>query len=146
MEISNTGVLIVIKNICFILLFVFVRSAFSIPDGTLYHCPSLTDIHYNKGYFTSETNYNGLHITWHSFQSFPQKYLEVSEFRLVRRDYCVGGACEVGCVYKTNKDSELFFQIVDGHKSEDIGLGDWYYDDAFCRAGSPKQCSFYLTK
>lgn len=134
-----------IKKICFILLLIFVRSAFSIPDGTIYHCPTLSDIHYNKGYFKSETNYNGLHITWQSFQSFPQKYLEVSEFRLVRRDYCIGGVCEITCVYRTNKDSELSFIIGDGYKSEDVGLGDWLYDDALCRAENSEHCSFYLT-
>jgi hypothetical protein len=70
----------------------------------------------------------------------------VSELRFLRRDYCIGGVCEVRCVYRTDKGSELSFDIGYGYKSEDVGLGDWEYDDVLCRAEKPEQCNFYLTK
>lgn len=129
------------------LVFIFTFSILPLctyANGTLYHCPSLPEVIYTKGYFAADTNYNGLSVHWYSWKSFPQKKLTVKDHTLTVRENCVGGVCSVRCVYHANNDEMFFLETSYNYKSEDIGTGNWDDIDWCCEPMGATDCQFYL--
>lgn len=135
------------KNLI-VTLFIGALFSFQTAHGdTLYHCPELSDIKYEKGFFSSETNYNGLSIRWFSFQSFPEKYVTVKKMIVAVRENCTGGECHVRCTYETSTHANQFLHLYVNyghHKSLEIGLGPWDYAGNYCQSPSSGECQFYL--
>ena len=134
----------------FIMSIIFLFPFYSQAQEVVYHCPNISDIEYSKwikGNFEAKTNYSGLNVQWGSFQSFPEKEVKITEFYLAKREGCVGGSCDILCVYhndsRINKNLFLFIRY-NTIKSDSEGSGSW--KDNYCFSSSPENCQFYLTK
>ena len=138
----------------FVILAVFIniQQAYSYIGGRpsssnnfIYNCPYVDDLIYERGVFSAKTNY-GIPISWYSARSFPEKKLTAKFFR-VNRSSCVGGVCQIDCVYKLSNDYMAFLFIVrNQYESEEVVPGNWGSDDSTCIDSNPDNCKFYLSE
>ena len=137
------------KYLVFFLIFLFsVCANAKQTSPTLYHCPSLGDIKYDKndGTFSAHTNYNNIAMRWFSMRIFRGSVINVANFTSANNvGDCVGETCEIRCSYST--DNNEFFSLGVSYqeyrflKSAD---GPWNGDN--CDDLQPETCTYYVVR
>jgi hypothetical protein len=133
----------------FIIILLFSISAYAekkLDDEILYNCPNFSDIKYLQGQFTASTSYNGFQTRWYSVQTFPEKELNIGSFvRANMGNDCIGGLCEIQCVYNPNSINGkfVFLEIpFQAYRFSREGSGQW--DTHVCESSDPASCQFYM--
>lgn len=117
----------------------------SIHKGTLYRCPSISDLKYRKGTFTAVTHYHDLQMRWGTNQIFPDAKVKIMSFSNTNKlANCIGGACTINCIYNTNASSQFLMLEVLNSRYRIIknAKGPWKND--VCAAKQPEACTFYV--
>ncbi|MEO9204244.1 MAG: DUF3757 domain-containing protein [Gammaproteobacteria bacterium] len=138
------------RLITIFILFLISSAVFSQNNNKeefLYSCPSYNDIKYINGQFTATTNYNGLKTDWFSVQSFPEASVDVIFIRANMGNECIGGLCEIECVYKPNSRAGgyVFLEVpFQAYVFSHVGSGEWHGN--ICENSIPSACEFYMVK
>lgn len=131
-----------------------IRSFFIVPlifiscisiASTLYHCPNIEDIKYNRGYFNVNTNYNGLQMDWFPYSDgLPYKKIELDFIRVIWSSG-IGGLGDIACIYQVNNKEYVGFSLL-FYVSPEVDKGPWVGNDMEleCKASTTSSCSFYV--
>jgi len=126
----------------------FISSTYAINYNEIeYHCPSFNDINYKRGQFTAATNYNSVQMNWYSLTSYPEAYLSPEEFKFTNSyNDCVGGTCEIYCVYKIRSGQDMLKLFVSRQEYRFVrGIkGPW--NNGMCESSRPEDCTFAVVK